>query len=388
MIVLLLKVTLLLALALAAVGVMRRSSAAMRHLVCACGLAGALLLTLSLAAPENAAVFRISAIALPGAARATAGTPAATQTLWRALPWLWLTGTVLLLARLAVGHLRALRFLRTAGPHQVAFADVSVPIVIGLWRPKILLPREAEDWPEGRIEAALRHERAHISRGDLHTLLLAQLACAAYWFHPLVWILASQLEREQEHACDDAVILSGLAPDSYAEALVAAARSLGSNRLSLSPMVSRPMVTRKTFRARVARLLVNGAPNESKASTLRSVAAVCAVATVALGLVNGQEPQQRIYKVGRDISAPAVLRRVDPEYSELARRTKMHGTVLLSVVVGSDGMAHDVRVVKSLGGGLDEKALEAVRSWRFRPGRRNGVPVPVRAQIEVNFRLL
>jgi TonB family protein len=96
----------------------------------------------------------------------------------------------------------------------------------------------------------------------------------------------------------------------------------------------------------------------------------------------------RIFSVGRGTSAPSVLSRVDPEYSEEARKAKYSGAVMLSIVVSAAGRAEDIRVVRSLGMGLDEKAVEAVRQWRFRPGTNNGAPVRVRAQIEVNFRLL
>ena len=94
------------------------------------------------------------------------------------------------------------------------------------------------------------------------------------------------------------------------------------------------------------------------------------------------------YRVGGGVSAPAVLVKVDPEYSEEARKAKYSGTVVLSVVVDPEGKARDIRVVKSLGMGLDEKAIEAVEKWKFKPGMKAGLAVPVRAQIEVNFRLL
>jgi protein TonB len=92
--------------------------------------------------------------------------------------------------------------------------------------------------------------------------------------------------------------------------------------------------------------------------------------------------------VGGGVSAPAVIYKVDPEYSEEARKAKYSGTVLLSVIVDTEGNARDIRVAKSLGMGLDEKAVEAVMQWRFKPGLKGGQPVNVRAQIEVNFRLL
>ena len=95
-----------------------------------------------------------------------------------------------------------------------------------------------------------------------------------------------------------------------------------------------------------------------------------------------------VFKVGGGVSQPVVIYRVDPEYSEEARKAKYSGTVLLSVIIDTEGHARDVRVVKSLGMGLDEKAMEAVNKWKFKPGMKGGQPVNVRAQIEVNFRLL
>ena len=95
-----------------------------------------------------------------------------------------------------------------------------------------------------------------------------------------------------------------------------------------------------------------------------------------------------VYRAGGGVSQPAVLFKVDPEYSEEARKAKYSGTVMLSVVVDESGKAQDIRVVKSLGMGLDEKAIEAVQKWKFKPGMKGGTAVKVRASIEVNFRLL
>jgi TonB family protein len=82
------------------------------------------------------------------------------------------------------------------------------------------------------------------------------------------------------------------------------------------------------------------------------------------------------------------LYKPDPEYSEEARKAKYSGTVVLSIIVDSTGKPRDIKVIRSLGLGLDEKAIEAVTKWKFRPGYRNGQPVAVQASIEVNFRLL
>jgi TonB family protein len=95
-----------------------------------------------------------------------------------------------------------------------------------------------------------------------------------------------------------------------------------------------------------------------------------------------------VYKIGGGVSAPTLVFKVEPEYSEEARKAKFQGTVVLYVVVDDKGQPRDLRVIRPLGLGLDEKAIEAVMKWRFRPGYKDGKPVPVAATIEVNFRLL
>lgn len=94
-----------------------------------------------------------------------------------------------------------------------------------------------------------------------------------------------------------------------------------------------------------------------------------------------------LYRVGGGVSAPRVLYQPDPEYSEEARKAKFQGTVVLWLVVGADGRPRDIRVSRSLGMGLDEKAIEAVRTWRFDPARKDGQPVAVQIAVEVIFRL-
>jgi TonB family protein len=94
-----------------------------------------------------------------------------------------------------------------------------------------------------------------------------------------------------------------------------------------------------------------------------------------------------LYHVGGGVSAPRAIYDPDPEYSEEARKAKHQGTVILWIVVGADGRPREIRVQRALGLGLDEKAVEAVRKWRFAPAMRDGHPVAVEVNIEVNFRL-
>jgi periplasmic protein TonB len=89
----------------------------------------------------------------------------------------------------------------------------------------------------------------------------------------------------------------------------------------------------------------------------------------------------------RGVTMPRLIYDPDPEYTEEARRLKQQGNVLVAGVVGADGKVHDARVQHALGLGLDEKAIEAVRRWKFEPSRYNGQPVAVKIMVEVNFRL-
>lgn len=94
-----------------------------------------------------------------------------------------------------------------------------------------------------------------------------------------------------------------------------------------------------------------------------------------------------VFRIGGGVSAPRALFDPDPEYSEEARKAKYQGTVILWAIIGPDGRPRDLRIQRSLGMGLDQKAIEAVRRWRFEPGMKDGRPVAVQINIEVNFRL-
>lgn len=95
-----------------------------------------------------------------------------------------------------------------------------------------------------------------------------------------------------------------------------------------------------------------------------------------------------LYRVGGGISAPSVLFAPEAEFSDEARRAKYQGVCLISVIVDAQGNPVNPRVVRTLGMGLDEKALEAVRKYKFRPAMKDSkTPVPVMINIEVNFRL-
>ena len=98
-------------------------------------------------------------------------------------------------------------------------------------------------------------------------------------------------------------------------------------------------------------------------------------------------PTSEIAKPGPGISAPKAIYAPDPDYSAEAQQAKYEGVCVLALIVGADGYPRDIKVSRTLGKGLDEKAIEAVQRWRFLPARKNGVPVAVVINVEVQFRL-
>jgi TonB family protein len=94
-----------------------------------------------------------------------------------------------------------------------------------------------------------------------------------------------------------------------------------------------------------------------------------------------------VRKIGGGVSAPTVIYQVSPEYSAEAKAAKFNGIVLVNLIVDEKGMPQNVHVVRGVGNGLDEKAVESVKKYRFRPAREAGKPVPVMLNVEVNFQI-
>ena len=93
------------------------------------------------------------------------------------------------------------------------------------------------------------------------------------------------------------------------------------------------------------------------------------------------------YRPGKGVTPPRAIYSPDPEFSEEARKAKYSGVCTLGLIVGVDGRPTNIRVLSSLGMGLDEKAIEAVKNWKFEPGQKDGHPVPVVIAVEVDFHL-
>lgn len=305
MLVILLKATALLVAALAATVIMQRASAGSRHLVWLVVL-GALLALPALAAwsPLPVRVLPREAIevgttplqsgvssdrALPGTSPANPATtsprtvtPTATTPNWmqrlslgKTLLAIWLVVAFLLVARLAYGAYSVRRIVRRAQPldhpdwqtplYQIAdrlgldaapqllrSEDVKMPFASGLVASTIVLPAESDEWSAERRSAVLIHELGHVRRRDLIGHTLGRVACALYWFHPLVWTAARRLRAESERACDDLALVFGAKPSDYAEHLLDIVTCV---RDHYTPSVALAMAQRKEFEGRMLAIL-------------------------------------------------------------------------------------------------------------------------------------
>lgn len=636
MLVFVLKSTVILAAASIVAATLRNRSAAARHLVWMAAFTAILVLPLLAVSLPAIQTTWTSRLAIPqslifqttahGAAPSDAVAPARSASSpnpspQRSIDWftlvlaLWAAGVFYLLVHMAVGYAEMSRRRRGAVPFDACCelppgisvlesSTGAMPLAFGIFHPVIFLPVDAYDWSDGRRSVVLRHELAHIERGDLAMHIAARVALSLIWFHPLAWYAWREFLKEREKAADDLVLAAGARPSDYAGHLLDIARSLDSRPAAAWAAVA--MARRSQLEGRLLSILEgrarqSAAPRASAVASIAAAVLLCAPiaavraqspqatlpadvdatiraaaaqknyeildnaasafenqrnydvartlldnslqirasvdgdqgASYAAGLVKlgaleasrrhnadalafygkavslGDRPETapaliylgidaigkkdqtsalgyleraaavstasdttgRAYmwmavveqmnsdhaaqaeedyrqairtldpntsggatalnlyarflaKRGREAEAeplakqataaiqkiesasraaatdpkalranavstkPALIRKVEPQYTEEARAAKLEGVVVVSIVIEPDGRADHIQVLKSLDLGLDEKAVEAVQQWQFRPGAKDGVPVPVIAVVEVNFRLL
>jgi protein TonB len=111
---------------------------------------------------------------------------------------------------------------------------------------------------------------------------------------------------------------------------------------------------------------------------------VAQVAGTALGQTPDTGPNA-VYRAYGTVTTPLLIQSVEPEYTEAARNAKISGTVLVNLIVEPNGNPSHIRVIRGLGIGLDEKAIQAVQQYKFKPGIKNGKPVRVELNISLNF---
>ena len=384
---LLCKSTVLLALGCMAAWVCRSLSAAMRHLVWLSVLVALLLLPVGWLLPNEGmppdwslAIGVTTSVINDVAILPNAGTLGMTT--------IWAVGLALLLIRLGVAVLHSAQLVRTAyavstiDDYPVRLTqDLSSPAAWHLGAGTVLLPQAATEWPQERLRAALWHEAAHLARRDCWALLIGELACAVYWFHPGVWYAVRCLRTEQEHAADDAVLQRGLTGNEYAAQLVKLATS------HRNALVLAGAGTQSLLSARVKALLN---PERNRTMQTRKMLIATAVAAMTLTLpVVAMQANRPLYKTGQDgVIAPRIIHRQHPEYSKQAKEAGVSGVVKLSAVIEADGSVSHIHVQEGLEPSLDDSAAAALQAWQFVPAEKDGKPVAVAFVAEISFRLV
>lgn len=138
-------------------------------------------------------------------------------------------------------------------------AECAVPMTWGISKKTVLLPEQAAGWDEGRLRLVLRHELAHIARGDVLVTLLTTVSALLLWFHPLVWVVLRASARAREQACDDVALeRSGVSADDFAEELLAAVAGLGCTTRPWLPLALAVSASAKAMRGRLMSLVQAG----------------------------------------------------------------------------------------------------------------------------------
>ena len=366
------KATILLLVAAAGALLLRRSSAALRHLVWALACAGVLVLpaasallpnlkvaawpkldTPALVAFDATSVANVREPVAPRASRhdvvvETQAAPAAPAPAADAparvhltpdwtmliLP-IWLGGVAVVLLLIVVGMARIAWLDRVTKPVQdedwlllveelsrelgltryVRLLRATVPAMPMTWgmrRPAILLPADADQWSDEQRRDVLLHELAHVKRHDFFIQLIARIACAVYWFHPLVWLAATRLREERERACDDQVLRAGATPSVYAAHLLEIARGLRAARATslASVAMARPaqLATRLIDVLDVRRCRDTLSPRAALPAWLGAIAVVVPLAALAPRVAEPANAASRI-----DTLLPFSVPRITPK---------------------------------------------------------------------------
>jgi beta-lactamase regulating signal transducer with metallopeptidase domain/HEAT repeat protein len=175
-------------------------------------------------------------------------------------------------------------------PRLLRSEDAKMPFACGVFRATIVLPAECDSWSLDRRRAVLLHELAHVRRHDLIGHTLSRLACAVYWFHPLVWTAAKQLRSESERACDDLALACGARAADYAEHLLDIVTSV---RRDATPSVALAMARRKEFEGRMLAIL-DPELRHSSPSRKQSAALIGSLALISI-VVGAAAPSPRAH---------------------------------------------------------------------------------------------
>ncbi|MDA1313242.1 MAG: M56 family metallopeptidase [Acidobacteria bacterium] len=338
----------------------------------------------------------IAASGFTVAMSSAAAVPAAGGYSWAMVAWALLAaGAVARLSWLGLGLLR-LRVLRrrarpmpelVQGPREVAVRlspDVDGPVTFGWRRPVVLLPQAFLESGADTQRAMLTHELIHVERRDWLWTVGEEVVRGLLWFHPAIGWLIGRIQLAREQVVDREVVRRTGSREAYLRALVEITKA----RLSPAIVAAPAFLRGRHFKTRIKTLLEDISMTKWRlaVSTVGMAALLAAAAVVSVSYFPLRAAPQ-VHRVGDGVSAPRLVKKVEPSYTEEAKEANLQGTVEMATEIWPDGKAHAIEVIRGLGKGLDEQAVKAVEQWEFESAMKDGQAVKVRATIEVTFRL-
>ena len=296
--------------------------------------------------------------------------------------------------------------------------EVQTPTLLGLVRPKMYLPVEWRTWTEGQLNSVVQHECAHLQHRDGWVLLAQYLALALFAVNPFVWLVHRRLNHVRELLCDEAAVrASDLSAAEYGRTLLMLAEARGVR--GYSGVLSRCFFrSESSIRKRIQHLLhwENRPPVRKWLRYLVPIAAAalmvpfswrCSPEQQLLAPPSSETPAAPKVAAPDSAAAPkpapgtfvafdeapkpvggfeAIQERL--KYPDIARKAGIEGQVIVQVRISESGEVTETRVLRSLGhSGVDEAAVEAIKSVKWEPARNQGKPVAARVAIPVTFKL-
>jgi bla regulator protein BlaR1 len=300
------------------------------------------------------------------------------------------------------------RMERIAGIRQrieIRLSHASIePGIFGIVRPVLM-------WPEGisrhlddaQLDAILTHEVRHAIRRDNLAAAVHMVVEAIFWFHPLVWWLGTRLVEERERACDEDVVELGSERRVYAEAILKVCEFCLASPLACMSGVAGGDLKKRMVHIMTERLLHK--LNFGRKLFLSAAGLAAIAGPIAFGIVTAT-PTRAAFAAGSAVAqqseqppdahasvhaskeemAALIVKKVNPEYPEAAKKAHIQGQVILRATISKDGDVENLQIVSGHPQ-LVPSAIDAVKQWKYQPYLQHGKPVEVETEITVNFTL-
>jgi D-alanyl-D-alanine endopeptidase (penicillin-binding protein 7) len=271
-------------------------------------------------------------------------------------------------------------------------SDIGHPFTCGSAPPVVVVPADLAAEPDATLRAIFLHELMHVRRRDWQSVIVEEAVRAVLWFHPAVWLLLAELRQAREEVIDRATVRLLGSRRSYLDTLVALADRGEPARLS--PAL--PFFRSRQLARRIAALASEASMSKARIMLSSALVLAASMATVAAAARAFPLPAIAAADAGdsakaqatpRGVKRPVVVDMKKAEYPESAKAKQIQGDVVMDVLIDAQGKVSDVTVVKKLADELDAAATAAIKDSTFRPGLKDGKPVPVKVTITVAFRL-